>query len=107
MDYEQPNLHYLDQIVEGDNIAKQQLIDVLKMEFPINQQNYYESLAAKDFTKIAENVHCLKSKISILGLEKSYTLVNVYEQNLKNNSLEGYQDFETILQIISLFLKTI
>ncbi len=104
---EEPNLDYIDQLARDDNAVKQMLIDVLKNEFPIEQKEYYDSLAEKDFKKLASNVHRMKPKISILGLEKSYKLANDYEHNLKNNNLEGFEGFEELLQLISSFLKTI
>lgn len=104
---EQPNLNYIDQLAREDEAVKQLLVDVLKNEFPEEQNEYYESFAQKDFKKLAANVHRMKPKISILGLEKSYKLANDYEHNLKNNNLEGFEDFEELLQLISSFLKTI
>lgn len=104
---EQPNLNYIDQLAGGDATVKQLLIDVLKNEFPEEQQTYYENFAQKDFKQLAAIVHRMKSKISILGFEKSYKLANDYEQNLKNNNLEGAAAFEALLQVISSYLKTI
>jgi HPt (histidine-containing phosphotransfer) domain-containing protein len=104
---EEPNLDYIDQLARDDDAVKQMLIDVLKNEFPTEQQEYYDSLAEKDFKKLASNVHRMKPKISILGLEKNYKLANDYEHNLKNNNLEGFEGFEELLQLISSFLKTI
>jgi hypothetical protein len=46
---------------------------------------------------MAQSVHKLKHKISILGLEKSY-LAEEYESNLKNNSTNLHSDFESILK---------
>jgi hypothetical protein len=37
--------------------------------------------------QMAQSVHKLKHKISILGLEKSCYLAEEYESNLKNNPL--------------------
>lgn len=104
---EQPNLNYIEQLAREDEAVKQQLIEVLKNEFPEEQNEYYQNFAQKDFKKLAANVHRMKSKISILGLEKSYTLANDYEHNLKNNNLEGAEGFEELLQRISSYLKTI
>lgn len=104
---EQPNLTYVEQLARGDEKIRQTLIDVIKTEFPEEKKEYYESLAIKDYKKIEENVHKLKHKISILGLEKSYELANTYEHNLREHSMQGEADFEDILNIITAYIKTI
>lgn len=104
---EQPNLEYVDQLARGDESIRKTLIDVITTEFPEEKSDYDESVKNKNFKKIEENVHRLKHKISILGLEKSYKRANKFEHNLREGSLEGIQDFEKVLLVISAFLKTI
>ena len=104
---EQPNLEYIDQLARGDESIKNELITVIKTEFPEEKKEYYESLENKEFKKIEENVHKLKHKISILGLEKSYEIANEFEHNLRELSLEKQQDFENILKAISDYIETI
>lgn len=104
---EQPNLTYVEQLARGDNAIRQTLIDVIKTEFPDEKQDYYDSLEKKDYKKIEENVHRIKHKISILGLEESYKLANTFEHNLREEKMDGVEDFEQILQIITAYLKTI
>tara|TARA_B100000795_G_scaffold256468_1_gene228941 strand:- start:23 stop:343 length:321 start_codon:yes stop_codon:yes gene_type:complete len=104
---EKPNLIYIDSLARGDKSVKDELIDVIKNEFPKEQNDYYESLKKKDFKKIEEHVHRLKHKISILGLEKSYKIANQYEHNLRESSSVKSEDFKHTLSVISNFLKTI
>ena len=104
---EQPNLEYINQLARGDESIKNELINVIKTEFPEEKKDYYDSLENKEFKKIEENVHKLKHKISILGLEKSYEIANVFEHNLRELSLEKQQDFENILKAISDYIETI
>lgn len=104
---EKPNLTYINQLARGDDAIKQTLIDVVKTEFPEEKQDYYDSLDKKDYKKIEENVHRLKHKISILGLEKSYELANTYEHNLREKNMDGVEDFEQILKTITAYIKTI
>lgn len=104
---EQPNLTYIEQLARGDNAIKQTLIDVIKTEFPDEKQDYYDSLKKKDYKKIEENVHRLKHKISILGLEQSYKLANTYEHNLREKKMAGVEGFEQILNTITTYIKTI
>ena len=104
---EQPNLTYIEQLARGDESIRNTLIDVILTEFPEEKAAYYQSLEKKDYKKIEENVHKLKHKISILGLEKSYELANTYEHNLREQSLNGQDDFENILVVITEYLKTL
>lgn len=104
---EQPNLSYINDLARGDESIKQTLLNVIKTEFPVEKKEYYESLEEKVYKKIEENVHKLKHKISILGLEKSYEIANKFEHNLREKNLEGVEDFEKILIGITTYLKTI
>ncbi|MFQ3181287.1 MAG: HPt (histidine-containing phosphotransfer) domain-containing protein [Polaribacter sp.] len=104
---EKPNLEYINRISRGDKSIKAELIEVIKTEFPKEQKEYYNSLEEKEFKKIEENVHKLKHKISILGLEKSYEIANQFEHNLREHSLDKKEDFDKILIVISDFIQTI
>ena len=106
---EQPNLEYIEQLARGDESIKKTLIDVIKSEFPGESLDYYKSIELKDFKKIEDNVHRIKHKFSILGLERSYEKANQFEHNLREQqlSLSEQQDFDQVLIAISEYLKTI
>ena len=93
---EKPNLDYINQLARGDESIKNELIEVIKTEFPEEKKEYLNNLENKVFKKIEENVHRLKHKISILGLEKSYEAANEFEHNLREQSLEGQKEFDQI-----------
>ena len=61
----------------------------------------------KDFKIIEENVHRIKHKISILGLEKSYKIANEFEHNLRESSFFKKEEFEKSLIAISSYIETI
>ncbi len=104
---EQPNLSYIESMSGGDNAFEQKLIGIIQKEFPEEKAIYFNNIAAENFKEAAENVHKLKHKISILGLVKSYEVAVDYENNLIENSIDGKEDFESILQNITDFLKTL
>ena len=104
---EQPNLEYIEQLARGDESIRNELIEVIKTEFPDEKKEYYDYLEKKEFKKIEESVHKLKHKISILGLEKSYEIANEFEHNLRELSLEKQEDFEKILKAITTYIETI
>lgn len=106
---EKPNLIYINQLARGDESVKNTLLDVVKSEFPEEVESYYKSLESNNFRTIEDNVHRIKHKFSILGLEKSYNRAVEFELNLRENKLENQQkeDFKKTLDMISEFLKTI
>ena len=104
---EKPNLSYIESMSGGDKAFEKKLIEIIKLEFPQEKQVYFNNIIAEDFKASAENVHKLKHKISILGLERSYEVAVNYEDNLIDHKMDGQEDFETILQIMTDFLKTL
>ena len=104
---EKPNLSYIESMSGGDKAFEQKLIEIIKLEFPQEKQVYFNNSIAEDFKATAENVHKLKHKISILGLVNSYELAANYENNLIDNSTNGKDEFESILQLITDFLESL
>ncbi|AFU68388.1 histidine phosphotransferase domain protein [Psychroflexus torquis ATCC 700755] len=104
---EKPNLDYVEKLARGDESLRKKLIDIIKNEFPEEKEAYYKSLKDKDFKKTEENVHRLKHKIIILGLEESYKIANKFEHDLRELNLGRVKDFDKILIAISSYLKTI
>lgn len=102
---ETPNFEYINKLSRGDNAVKKMLVDIIKSEFSQEKEEYFKSFNEKKFKKIEENVHKLKHKISILGLKKSCNLANLYEYNLREKSIDGSNDFEKILEIITNFIE--
>ncbi|MDP5106010.1 MAG: Hpt domain-containing protein [Polaribacter sp.] len=106
---EKPNLTYIEKLARGDESIKKTLIDVIKNEFPGEKEEYYQNLKNKDLKSIEGNVHRIKHKFSILGLEKSYEMANEFEHNLRKQvlNIEEEQGFDKALRAISEYLKTI
>jgi|TARA_B110000967_G_scaffold210022_1_gene269615 predicted HAD superfamily phosphohydrolase len=104
---ETPNFEYINKLSRGDDAVKKMLVDIIKSEFSQEKEEYFKSFNEKNFKKIEQNVHKLKHKISILGLEKSCSLANLYEHNLRDKSIDGSNDFEKILEIITNFTETL
>ncbi|AEH01186.1 hypothetical protein [Lacinutrix sp. 5H-3-7-4] len=104
---EQPNQSYIDSLSGGDQAFKQQLIDVIKLEYPQEKQEYLDNINSQQLKLVADNVHKLKHKISILGLEKSYDVAVDYENNLLKGNTDQREAFEAILNTITKYLKTL
>ena len=104
---EQPNQSYINSLSGGDDVFKQKLIDIIKKEYPEEKQVYFDNFKANNFKLAADNVHKLKHKISILGLEKGYEVAVAYENNLLNGTTDLKDQFETILKNITDYLEDI
>ena len=104
---EQPNLSYIDQLSAGNISFKEKLITVIKEEFPDEKEVYLANIQTKNYKEAAENVHKIKHKISILGLEKSYEIARTFENNLKEGNTDLKEDFKNILHVISEYLITL
>ncbi|GGZ93213.1 Hpt domain-containing protein [Algibacter mikhailovii] len=102
---EQPNFSYIDQLSRGDDVFKQKLLDIIKIEFPEEKAIYLKNIESRKFKEAAENVHKLKHKISILGLEKSYVVATNFENNLIESSDLGREEFEDVLEVMTNFLS--
>lgn len=102
-----PNLIYVKALSGGDVVFEEKLLTVIKKEYLEEKKTYYDNLKLKKFPLVAENVHKLKHKIGILGLEKSYELAVDYENNLKEGNSTLKDEFENVLQNITSFLSTL
>ncbi|WP_040247258.1 hypothetical protein [Psychroserpens mesophilus] len=102
---EQPNLSYIHSMSGGDKAFEQKLINIIKVEFPEEKQIYFDNITAENYKLTAENVHKLKHKISILGLEKSYEIAVAFENNLLEGETTLRDEFESILTIMTNYLQ--
>ncbi|MEN8836263.1 MAG: Hpt domain-containing protein [Polaribacter sp.] len=106
---EKPNLNYIDQLARGDQSIKDTLVKVIIDEFPEEKKDYFDSVKLNDFEIIASNIHRIKHKFSILGLEKSYKEAEKLEHLLREGSSDDVLKvtFENTLTEITKYLKTI
>jgi HPt (histidine-containing phosphotransfer) domain-containing protein len=102
---EQPNLSYINSLSGGDKAFEEKLISIIKKEFPEEKAVYKSNIDSENFKEAAENVHKLKHKISILGLEKSYEVAVEFENNLLEGNTNLSEEFESILNSITNYLQ--
>lgn len=103
---ETPNLNYIKELSGGDIAFEENILNLLKKEFPEEYCLFNENFNQKKYKKAANNVHKLKHKISILGFVKGFDLASNFEENLQNNDIKLYQDFINILNKIHVYLKS-
>ncbi len=104
---EQPNLLYIKTLSKGDRSFEEKIINIIKVEFPVEKKKYFDTLSQKNYLKAAEHVHKIGHKISILGLENSYELAGDYESNLREKNEELKDSFDDILHSITNYMNTL
>ena len=100
---EQPNLSYINDLAGDDDAFRAKLIAVIKNELPAEIAEYQNNLDSQNYTAAAGNVHKLKHKISVMGMEKSYYLAENFEDELKNNQTGLAAEFEAVLNAMQNF----
>jgi HPt (histidine-containing phosphotransfer) domain-containing protein len=104
---EQPNLSYINALAGNDDAFRQKLIAIIQAELPGEIEEYRNNILNNNYLPAAGNVHKLKHKISVMGMEKSYYLAETFENNLKANSTELKDEFENILNMMQDFANSI
>ncbi|WP_299260253.1 Hpt domain-containing protein [uncultured Aquimarina sp.] len=104
---ETPNMNYINELSAGSEEFKQKIITIMKKEFPEEKKEFLTNYNNQVFLKTAENVHKLKHKIGMLGLENGYRVAIDFEDELKQHNSQLFQEFMLILNSIENFLKTI
>ncbi|TVZ55582.1 Hpt domain-containing protein [Lutibacter sp. Hel_I_33_5] len=104
---DKPNINYIIELADGDLEFQNQIISILKKELPLEIEEFQNNIKNKEFKKSAENVHKLKHKINILGLQKEYELANEFEKQLINSNLKLENSFMDTIKKITIYLKNI
>ena|SRR5690606_5467117 len=104
---ETPNFSYIDDLAGGDMEFRDKLLSLLKKELPGEIDLYAKTIAEKDFKRSAEAVHKIKHKITILGLEKTHSMAEKYEEELKEGNAGFHKEFLEILKNMTIFLEKI
>lgn len=102
---EKPNMDYIDNLCGDNTEFREKLVGILKTELIEETEEYKNLLKLKDYKKAAGNVHKLKHKISLLGLEKSFYIAEQFEINLNNDDTKLQDEFEGTLEIMQKFVK--
>ena len=101
---ERPNLSYIKELAQGDTAFEEQLLHVIRTEFPVELKEYQIQMKAGNMQKAAEIVHKIKHKISIFGMEESHGVASTFENNLRDGNRSLQNDFEAILKAITEYL---
>lgn len=102
---ETPNLEYIKEISGGDKEFENEMISILKIEFPEEYMLLKKNFENKNFEEVALNIHKIKHKIGMLGMQKSFELATKLEQNIKNAITLQFDDLLLILDRITVYLS--
>ena len=80
---------------------------IIREELPLEIEAYEKNLENGNFILAAENVHKLKPKFGITGLEAGYELAIEYEEELKTGSTRLKDDFKDLLIVVSDFINNL
>ena len=102
-----PNMNYINELSGNDIEFKGTFIKILKDEFPLEKIEYIDNIENNNTYAASQNVHKLKHKMNILGLQESYKIAVIFEEELRlgNNRLKD--KFMKIMNTIEDYLKTI
>jgi len=101
---EQPNFSYIKQLSGGDLVFEKKLIAIIIKELPEEIAQYKKNFKHESYQLAADDVHKLKHKISILGLEFSYQLATDYEEELRLDNTSNKNKFEEVLVAMTKFV---
>jgi len=103
----QPNLTQINQIC-GDNIGfRERLVNVIQKELPEEVSLYKKNWQANNYKECAENVHKLKHKISLLGLDEPYRFAILYEEELRQGIKVNKAIFDEIIEKMISYIKNL
>lgn len=101
---EQPNLSLIKEIADNDADFEKSILDILKREFPEEVALYKKNYTSKNYVEASDDVHKLKHKISLLGLNEGFKLAADYEIELKKEETRLHANFVEILDKIHVYL---
>ncbi len=104
---EVPNLNYVDEVAGGDMEFRQKFINILKIEFPEEKEEYLSHLKTGNLKEASLTVHKLKHKLNTLSLHRAHSLAVKHEFELRNGINLLSEQFTVVLQKIDSYLKTI
>ncbi len=105
--HEVPNNTYIKQLANGNIAFEKKLIGIVQREFPEEQAVFLKNYKHKNYIAAAENVHKLKNKIGMLGLEKGYQLAIDFENDLKAEKTILYPEFIVLLNQMEDFIMNL
>ena len=102
---EQPGLSVIKEISGDDIDFENSILEIIKKEFPEEVEEFTENYKLENYVEASHNVHKVKHKISLLGLEQGLEIASVFELALKKGDTQLHSNFLEILDKIRVYLK--
>jgi HPt (histidine-containing phosphotransfer) domain-containing protein len=101
---EQPNLSLIKEISGNDMEFQNNILDIIKKEFPEEVKLFNANFNANKFNEASNDVHKIKHKISLLALEQGLETATKFEIALKEGNIQLHNSFLEILHKIHVYL---
>ena len=102
---EQPNLSLIKEISGNDIEFEKSILDIIRKEFPDEVALFNKNFTSENYVEASNNVHKIKHKISLLGLENGLEIASKFEIALKEGTTELHNNFLEILDKIHVYLN--
>jgi hypothetical protein len=101
---EKPNLSFIIEIAGDDEAFQNSILEIIKTEFREEVNLFKTNFSSKKYKEAAHNVHKIKHKIGLLGLEKALIKASEFEKALKIGNTTLHHSFLEILNKIHVYL---
>lgn len=102
---ETPNLTYIKELSDNDVLFEKKMIDVIKTCLKEEYALFNKHFEKKNYIEASNNVHKIKHQIGVLGMPKSFEMATAFEDDLKNNSIKLFYEFDQLIKTINAFLN--
>ena len=101
---EEPNLSVIKEISGNDIDFQNSILEIIKTEFSEEVNLFTKNFIDNNFSEAANNVHKLKHKIGLLGLESGLKVASAFEEGLKKGNTKLHHNFLEVLDKIHVYL---
>lgn len=101
---EKPNLSLIKEIAGNDIEFQNSILEIIKKEFPEEVDLFKQNFNSKNYIEASNNVHKIKHKISLLGLQKGLEIASEFEIALKEENIQLHNNFLEVLHKIHVYL---
>jgi HPt (histidine-containing phosphotransfer) domain-containing protein len=103
---EQPNLSFIKELSGDDAEFEKSMLDLIKIEFPQEVQLFNHNFKFENYVEASDNVHKIKHKIGLLGMQEGTATASEFELALKNGNTKLHIVFLEVIDKIHVYLFT-
>ncbi|UAM98130.1 Hpt domain-containing protein [Polaribacter litorisediminis] len=101
---EQPNLSFIKELSGDDADFEKSMLDIIKIEFPEEVQLFKHNFQLKNYVEASYNVHKIKHKIGLLGMQEGAATASEFELALKMGNTKLHAVFLKVIDKIHVYL---